>query len=113
MVEIVWKGDAIVKDIRAKSMDGIREWCEGVWLPAAVAGCPVDTGVMRESLGVDPRPSEVACYVGGGGASEPYIMKQELDVSLHHTVGHARFITRAVNENVKELPEIIKKHTEG
>lgn len=90
-------------------MDAIREWCEGVWLPQAVIDCPVDTGVMRESLGVDPRPAELACYVGGGGAAESYIMKQELDASLHHNVGKAHFIVGSVQEHINELGEMIKE----
>lgn len=80
------------------------------WQPAAKRDSPVDTGTMRNSLGVERSDSERCCYVGGGGASSSYILKQELDRSIHHRVGKAGFIGDNVQDLSPKLGSYVQKH---
>lgn len=107
---INWNDKLFISNIRKKGLDGVDEWCRTVWEPQAKRDCPVDGGTMRNSLGVERDDQANCCYVGGGGAASSYILKQELDRSLHHEVGKAGFISDTVANNINKLPEYVKKH---
>ena len=107
MVNISWNGSSFSAEVVEKAMDGIEEWCQGTWLPQATQDCPVDSGVMRGSLGVERHKDY--CVVGGGGEASSYIAKQELDRSLRHPVGKAGFIQDSVTMHKSEMIEIVKK----
>jgi len=107
---VTWNDTAFKKSTKTKGMDGIHEWCLTVWHPQAARDCPVDGGTMKGSLGVERDDAAKCCYVGGGGAARDYILKQELDSSLHHTVGKSHFISDAVQQNISKLPQYVKKH---
>jgi hypothetical protein len=110
MPVISWKDIAVKLLIKKAALDGIEEWCNAAWLPQARADCPVDSGTMRNSLGVERDNAGQCCYVGGGGAASSYIMKQELDRSLSHTIGKAGFIEDSVTDNMPSVNSYVKKH---
>lgn len=103
-----WKSDWGRKKTAA-AMDGLEEWARTLVLTQSKADCPVDTGTMRNSLMVERSDSEKAVYVGGGGAARKYILRQELDRSLKHTVGKAGFLRDSVMIHLNSLPEFIRR----
>lgn len=105
-----WDPKKFIDDTNKHGMDGVEEFCLTVWRPQAVQNAPKKSGTMAGSLGVERDDKNKCCYVGGGGQSASYILKQELDESLTHAVGHAGFIRGAVTDNVSKLPTYIKKH---
>jgi hypothetical protein len=107
---VSWNDTNFKKSTKTKGLDGIEEWCRAVWHPQASRDCPVDGGTMKGSLGVERDDAANCCYVGGGGDSKDYILKQELDRSLHHEVGKAGFIKDSLEQNISKLPTYVKKH---
>jgi hypothetical protein len=107
---VQWDDSKFKKSVVTKGLDGIQEWCMVEWEPTSKENCPVDTGVMRASLGVERSDSEKCCFVGGGGGSSDYILKQELDRSLHHNVGGPGFIMNTVKEKSPLLAQYVNKH---
>ncbi len=64
---------------------------------------PVDTGVLRESGHVTPpevdsRGSTVVMAFGGPAA--PYALIQHENLSYHHPVGQAKYLSEPVNRNL-------------
>lgn len=56
---------------------------------------PVDTGVLRASGYVEPPTQSgnvVTVTLGYGGAAQAYATIQHEDLSLHHTVGQAKYL---------------------
>lgn len=109
MVDISWKGAVFTALVKKNAMDGLEEWCQGTWLPQATKDCPVDSGVMKGSLGVERNDAGQFCLVGGGGEASSYIARQELDRSLKHPVGKAGFIQDSVNMHKSKLVPMIEK----
>lgn len=106
---VQWNDSSFKRKVVSAGMDGLNEWGLTVWLPVAKQNCPVDQGTMRNSLGVERDDANKCIYVGGGGQAKAYILKQELDRSLHHNVGKAGFIKDTVEQNISKAPSYIKK----
>lgn len=94
-------------------MDGVEEWSIVEWHPQAFRDAPKKTTTMAGSLGHERNDSQKCVYVGGGGGSKDYILKQELDRSLVHPVGKAGFIGDTVKEKAPLLAQYVKKHIES
>lgn len=109
-MSIQWNDTNFRKKVVQNGMDGLEDWCRTVWQPQAKQDCPVKDGTMRNSLDVERSDSEQALYVGGGGAAKDYILKQELDRSLHHEVGKAGFIRGSVEMHASKLGQYVEKH---
>jgi len=107
---VTWNDANFRKNIKTKGMDGLEEWGKTVWHPRAYKDCPKLSSTMAESLWVERDDANNCIYVGGGGDAKDYILKQELDRSLHHEVGKAGFIGDTVQQNISQLPEYVKKH---
>lgn len=105
-----WDPKAFLDKTAKDGLDGVEEFCLTVWRPQAVQNAPKKSGTMAGSLGVERDDKNKCCYVGGGGQAASYILKQELDESLHHEVGHSRFITGAVTDNAPKLAGYVQKH---
>lgn len=113
MANIKWDHSAFQKSAHDKAMDGLEELARGPILTEAKEGCPVALehgGTMRNSLGVERDDKNSRCYVGGGGAAAAYIFRQHQDMTLNHTTGHPKFITRAVEAHQGELKTYVEKH---
>ncbi|MCK9570980.1 hypothetical protein M0R72_18675 [Candidatus Pacearchaeota archaeon] len=110
MADIKWDHSAFRKSAHTKAMDGVEELARGPILTEAKEGCPVDGGTMRGSLGVERDDKNSRCYVGGGGAAAAYVYRQHQDMTLNHTTGHAKFISRAVEAHRGELKKYVEKH---
>lgn len=108
MANITWNDANFKKKIKEKGVDGLEEWGRTVWHPQAYKDAPKKTSTMAGSLGVERGPDCI--WVGGGGQAKAYILKQELDRSLHHEVGKAGFIGDSVQMHARELPAFVKKH---
>lgn len=98
----------------------------------AMEKTPVDTGNLRASAftitasltntgntaapTVEARqlakttPTEVTAVVGFGGPSAPYALVQHERTDLKHTVGEAKFLHKAVQQNASKVPVIVGKH---
>jgi hypothetical protein len=107
-----WDDSKFKKSIITKAIDGLEEWAKVEWHPAAFKDSPVKTGVMRGSLGEERDDANKCIYVGGGGESSSYILKNELDRSIHHPVGKAGFIGDNVKELSPKLAFYVQKHIE-
>ena len=107
---ISWNDSGFKKKCVSAAMDGLEEWGQTAWLSQARQDCPVKDGTMRNSLGVERSDSEKCVYVGGGGAASDYILKQELDRSLHHEVGKSGFIKDSCEMHAGKLTAYVKKH---
>jgi hypothetical protein len=107
---VSWNDASFKKNAHKAGMDGIEEWCRVEWQTKAKQDCPVHTGTMRGSLGVERDDANSCCYVGGGGAARDYILKQEIDRSLHHDIGKAGFIGDTVQDKASKLSGYVKKH---
>lgn len=108
MANITWNDSKFRKNIKEKGVDGLEEWGRTVWHPQAYKDAPKKTSAMAGSLRVERGPDCIFC--GGGGQAKDYILKQELDRSLHHEVGKAGFIGDTVQQNISKLPTYVKKH---
>ena len=107
---VSWDDSNFHKNTIKKGVDGLEEWGKVEWHPKAFGDSPVKSGAMRGSLGVERDDNNKCIYVGGGGESKDYILKQELDRSLHHEVGKAGFIMDTVKEKSPLLSQYVKKH---
>lgn len=96
------------KKVLDQAMNGLERWARVEALTQAKMDCPVDTGTMRNSLDVERSDAERCVYLGGGGAAKKYILRQELDRSLHHRVGKAGFIRDSVMMHLRSLPEYLR-----
>lgn len=70
-------------------------------LAPAIEYCPIDTGALRESgkVGQPERVGyEVHVPVTFGGDSVDYAAVVHEDLEVHHPVGQAKFLERAMNE---------------
>jgi hypothetical protein len=110
MVDIKWDHSKFVSETTKKAVDGLEEWGLVEWKPQAVIDSPKLSGIMAGSLGVERDDAQKCIYVGGGGEASAYILKQELDRSLHHPVGKAGFILDTVNDKAPKLSEYVEKH---
>jgi len=110
MTVIKWDHKAFVDQTVKKGLDGLEDFGLTVWRPRAVKDAPKLSGTMAGSLGVERDDKNKCIYVGGGGQSKSYILKQELDRSLHHEVGKAGFIGDTLQANISKLPTYVKKH---
>ena len=113
MTDISWHDDEFKKAIVKNAIDGLEEWGKVVWHPQAYRDAPKKSSTMAGSLGVERDDANACIYVGGGGQAKAYILKQELDRSLHHEVGKAGFILDTVNMNAGSIQEYVKKHIRG
>ncbi len=108
MADFKWDHSAFVKDTEKKAQDAEEEFARTVILPQCQEECPVDKGVMRDSLGVERVGSEI--HIGGGGAASGYILRQHQDLSLNHpNGGKAKFIQDPVEQHAKEMAAFIEK----
>jgi hypothetical protein len=106
-MDFKWDHSAFVKETENKALDAEEEFAKTVILPQCQEECPVDKGVMRDSLGVERVGDEI--HIGGGGAASAYILRQHQDMSLNHGVGKAKFIQDPVEQHAKEMAEFIEK----
>jgi hypothetical protein len=107
---VTWNDTSYKKKVTSGGMDGLEEWGLVEWKPKAVTDAPKLSGIMAGSLGVERSNREKCIYVGGGGESKAYILKQELDRSLRHEVGKPGFILDTVNEKAQLLSKYVEKH---
>lgn len=80
---------------------GLKEEYEDVMTTAKTEDVPVKDGILRGTGHVDePEFSgdEVSVKGGFGGPAAPYAAKQHEDLTLHHTVGSAKFLERPLLE---------------
>jgi len=110
MAKIQWDHSSFLKSTVSKALDGLEEIARGPILTRCKEECPVDQGTMRGSLGVERSDSEKAVYIGGGGASAAYILRQHQDMTLNHPVGKAKFITDPIQSLSSQIPKYIEKH---
>ena len=109
-MSISWNDSGFKKKIVSAGMDGLEEWGRVEWHPQAYKDSPKKTSTMAGSLGIERDDANKCLYVGGGGQAKDYILKQELDRSLHHEVGKAGFIGDTVQMKASKLPAYVKKH---
>jgi hypothetical protein len=93
------KLERLHKGINDKVPSGLRMIGEEIMLDSKASrpgkGVPVDKGILRASGRVEgPMDDEV--HLSYGGAAAPYALVQHEDTSLHHNIGEARYLTRAV-----------------
>jgi len=105
-----WDAKAFINKTVKGSMDGLEEWGRVEWYPQAYRDAPKKTSTMAGSLGVERDDANKCIYVGGGGQAKAYILKQELDRSLHHEVGKAGFVGDTVQAKASKLSTYVKKH---
>lgn len=110
MANVSWNDGGFKKKIKKQGLDGLEEWGRAAWHPQAYRDAPKKTSTMAVSLGVERDEANSCIYVGGGGAAKDYILKQELDRSLHHEVGKAGFIADSVEMHSGKLASYVKKH---
>lgn len=110
MAKVSWNDSGFRKKVVSGGLDGLEEWGRAVWQPQAYRDAPKETSTMAGGLGVERNDRNKCIYVGGGGQAKAYILKQELDRSLHHNVGKAGFISDTVQQNISKLPAYVKKH---
>jgi len=83
-----------------RSISGLRLIGEEIMLDVSAsrpgAGVPVDKGTLRSSGRVEG-PAAGVVSLSFGGATAPYALVQHEDVSLHHTVGEARYLVRGID----------------
>ena len=113
MADVKWHPQNFVKTLTKNALDGVEEWAMVEWQPQAYEDAPKKTSTMAGSLGHERDDSAKCVYVGGGGRAKDYILKQELDRSLVHSVGKAGFIIDTVNSKKSSLPQYIKDHIES
>ncbi len=106
---VTWHGH----DATSKALDGMEEWAMVEWRPQAYKDAPKKNGTMANSLGHERDDANKLVRVGGGGEAKAYILKQEMDRSLHHEVGKSGFIRDSCNMKAAKLPEYVKKHITG
>ena len=109
-MSISWNDSAFKKKVVSSALDGLEEWGRVEWHPQAYKDAPKKSSTMAGSLGVERSDSEKCIYVGGGGQAKDYILKQELDRSLHHEVGKAGFIKDSMQMHISKAPAYVKKH---
>jgi len=107
---VQWDHKAFVDQKVKKGMDALEDWGKTAWHPQAYRDAPKLSTTMALSLGVERDDANKCICVGGGGDAKDYILKQELDRSLHHEVGKAGFISDSVQQNISKLPTYVKKH---
>lgn len=73
--------------------------------------CPVDSGTLRNSCVVEQHSDYVV--VGYGGAASSYAAKQHEDLSLHHSVGQAKYLEQPATEMEEEIQEAVIKAVAG
>ena len=97
--------DAINKAI-ARALEKVGLVAEGY----AKAGCPVDTGRLRNSITHVTDPDSGKAYIGTNVEYAKYVEFRE-DVS--HKNGHAHFLRDAAAEHAAEYAEIIRGELRG
>ena len=107
---VTWNDAAFKRKVISSGIDGLEEWGRVEWHPQAYRDAPKKTSAMAGSLGVERDDANKCIYVGGGGQAKAYILKQELDRSLHHEVGKAGFVCDTVQEKASKLSSYVKKH---
>jgi hypothetical protein len=111
-VRFIWKGSEFKRTLEKAAIDGLEECVRVKMATQAKLDCPVDTGTLRGSIGVT-RLDEKSVMLFAGGAASKYAFRQEVDRSLHHTVGKAGFIRDSVYMYSSEIPTFIKKRAGG
>ena len=110
MPDIKWNHKSFSDKVIKNALLGLEEWALAEWKPQAVRDAPKKSGIMAGSLTVERSDSDRCVYVGGGGEAKAYILKQEMDRSLHHEVGKAGFISDTVKEKAPKLASYVQKH---
>jgi len=118
MGRIDWHPEVCIEKAEAAAMDAGEQYASVVWLPMARENCPVGQypagsgrtgGTMRAGLTFERDDANKMIHMGGGGAAKDYILRQELDRSLNHTVGRAGFIRDTFAETISELGPMVQE----
>lgn len=111
-------GAAVINRLRTKSLLMQERFKEnlaiaGLFVEAeAVERCPVDTGHLKGSADTDMDTTTVR------GQSQPivhiyftaaYAVFVHENLTAHHEVGMAKYLSKAVSENVRQIRAILKQ----
>ena len=110
MATVSWHPESWLKDTVTKAMDGLEEGVRGPMATQAKEDCPVDSGTLRNSIGVERDDANKCVYLGCGGPARDYAFRQHQDMSLNHPVGRAKFISGAVEQHAPKLKSYVEKH---
>lgn len=98
--EIARRIELVGKNVSDGAPSGMRVIAEVIMTDAKSTrpghGVPVDEGTLRNSGRVEGPDGKGAVTAAFGGAAAPYALRQHEDLTLHHELGEARFLTRAV-----------------
>lgn len=80
--------DRMIREEWAKVSQAFGDVCMAVIVPECVAECPVDTGILQQSIPavshMETTPDECIAVIGAGGAASAYALRQHEDLTLHH-----------------------------
>ena len=110
MASIQWDHSSFLKNTKKRALDGVEECARGPMAIQAKRDCPVDSGTLRGTIGVERDEKAECVYLGCGGAAKAYAHRQETDRSLNHPSGKAGFIRDSVQMHNSKLGSYVKKH---
>lgn len=88
-----------------------RDVALGVVMPECMAQCPVDTGVLRQSIPAcsfgEVTARDCRVVIGAGGAARAYALRQHEELTWKHKVGNAKFIERPIRAIQSDIPAMV------
>lgn len=133
---LIWKGDAVQKDILTACVEGAFDTAEAI-LTLAIDKCPRDTAVLRNSgtISVDKdvngqeyyakaktgkvdsadesdlKPTTKAIYVS---FNTPYAYPQHEELNYNHPKeGEAKYLEKAWNAKIKQYEKNVKREAQS
>lgn len=103
--------DRILDEKWEEVCQAFEEVTMGKIMPECMEECPVDSGVLRQSIpGVshmERTPADCTAVIGAGGAAGAYATVQHECLEFHHTTGKAKFIEDPVMRNAPDIPAMV------
>ncbi len=110
-VKVLWRGDAVGKQITQVAREGLEEFAEAVILAKSRERVPHDQGALERDSGVtmtEVAGTPVALVWYGAGPASAYAVAQHEGLHFHHENGRqAKYLQSVVQEEAGNMPAAI------